>query len=92
MTGKVTARFKDVSLDTLLGMVCSPPFQRLGLDSRINGLAIANWTNGVAENVSVGAASQPDPSRAGFARGSSRRRHGGCNLYPTRRRRRPAQA
>jgi translocation and assembly module TamB len=54
MTGKVTARFKNVSLDTILGMVCSPPFQRLGLDSRINGLAIANWTNGVAENVSVG--------------------------------------
>ncbi len=55
MTGKVTARFKNVSLDTILGMVCSPPFQRLGLDSRVNGLAIANWTNGVAENVSVGA-------------------------------------
>ncbi len=56
MTGKVTARFKSVSLDTILGMVCSPPFQRLGLDSRVNGLAVANWTNGVAENVSVGAA------------------------------------
>ncbi len=56
MNGKVTARFKDVSLDTLLNMVCKPPFQRLGLDSRINGLATANWTNGVASNVSVGAA------------------------------------
>ena len=56
MNGKVTAHFKNVSLDTILGMVCSPPFQRLGLDSRVNGLAVANWTDGVAENVSVGAA------------------------------------
>jgi translocation and assembly module TamB len=55
MIGKVTARFENVSLDTILGMVCSPPFQRVGLDTRVNGLAIANWTNGLAENVSVGA-------------------------------------
>jgi translocation and assembly module TamB len=56
MNGKVTARFKDVSLDTLLGMVCSPPFQRLGLDTRINGPATANWNNGVSRTVVVGAA------------------------------------
>jgi translocation and assembly module TamB len=56
MTGKVTARFKDVSMDTLLGMVCKPPFQRLGLDTRINGLATANWTDGLPRNVAVGAA------------------------------------
>ena len=56
MNGKVTARFKDVSMDTLLGMVCKPPFQRLGLDTRINGPATANWTNGVSQTVVVGAA------------------------------------
>ena len=56
MTGKVTARFKDVSMDTLLGMLCKPPYQRLGLDTRINGPATANWTNGVSRTVVVGAA------------------------------------
>jgi translocation and assembly module TamB len=61
MNGKVTARFKDVSLDTLLGMVSKPPFQRLGLDTRINGLATANWTNGVSRTVVVGAALNLNP-------------------------------
>jgi translocation and assembly module TamB len=56
MNGKATARFKDVSLDTILDMVSHPPFQRLGLDTRINGLAIANWTKGVARTVAVDAA------------------------------------
>ncbi len=53
MTGKVTARLTDVALDTILEMVCKPSFQRVGLDTRINGLATANWTNGVARNVAV---------------------------------------
>jgi translocation and assembly module TamB len=61
MNGKVTARFTGVSLDTLLDMVCRPPFQRLGLDTRINGLATANWTNGVSRTVVVGAALNLNP-------------------------------
>jgi translocation and assembly module TamB len=43
-------------MDTLLGMVCRPPFQRIGLDTRISGPATANWTNGVSRTVVVGAA------------------------------------
>ena len=43
VNGKVTAQFKDVALDTLLDMVGQPPFQRLGLDARISGLATAGW-------------------------------------------------
>jgi translocation and assembly module TamB len=30
INGKVTAQFKDVTLDTILDMVSQPPFQRLG--------------------------------------------------------------
>lgn len=53
--GKVTANFKDVSLDTILSMVSQPPFQRLGLDARVNGPAIATWIKGDANTVSVAA-------------------------------------
>ena len=56
MNGKVTAQFKNVSLDAILDMVSHPPFQRLGLDTRINGLAIANWSQGVSRTVAVDAA------------------------------------
>jgi translocation and assembly module TamB len=55
VNGKVTARFRDVSLDTLLAMVGQPPFQRLGLDTRIDGPATANWSNGDTQTVVVGA-------------------------------------
>jgi len=55
VNGKVTARFKDVSLDTLLDMVGQPPFQRLGLDTRIDGPATAAWSNGDTETVAVDA-------------------------------------
>jgi translocation and assembly module TamB len=55
VNGKVTARFKDVSLDTLLDMVGAPPFQRLGLDTRIDGPATATWSNGDTRTVVVGA-------------------------------------
>ena len=61
VNGKVTARFKDVSLDTLLDMVGQPPFQRLGLDTRIDGQAIATWSNGDARTVAVAATLSLDP-------------------------------
>ena len=53
--GKVTANFKGVSLDTILDMVSEPPFQRLGLDTRLNGTAIATWTKGDDRTVAVDA-------------------------------------
>ena len=55
VNGKVTAQFKDVALDTLLEMVCDPPFQHLGFDARLNGPANALWINGDVRTLSVDA-------------------------------------
>jgi translocation and assembly module TamB len=51
--GKVTANFKNVSLDTILDMVSQPPFQRLGIASVLNGTATATWVKGDANTVAV---------------------------------------
>ena len=70
VNGKVTAQFKDVSLDTILDMVSRPPFQRLGIGALINGRATALWTNGDTKSVAVTAAlnlSPPAPPPAGEA-------------------------
>jgi translocation and assembly module TamB len=53
MNGKVTARLNDVALDTILDMVSQRPFQRLGLDTRLNGLTTAAWSNGDVNTVVV---------------------------------------
>ena len=53
VNGKVTAEFKDVALDTLLEMLCDPPFQHLGFDTRVNGPAGALWINGDNRTLSV---------------------------------------
>jgi translocation and assembly module TamB len=55
VNGKVTAQFKDVALDTLLEMLCDPPFQHLGFDARINGPVNALWINGDNHTLSVSA-------------------------------------
>jgi translocation and assembly module TamB len=55
VNGKVTAEFKGVALDTILDMVSEPPFQRLGLDTWLNGTAVATWTKGDAKTVTVAA-------------------------------------
>jgi translocation and assembly module TamB len=55
VNGKVTAQFKDVALDTILEIVCDPPFQHLGLDARVNGSANSVWVNGDYRTVSVAA-------------------------------------
>jgi translocation and assembly module TamB len=55
VNGKVTAQFKDVALDSILEMVCDPPFQHLGLDARVTGPANAVWINGDNRTVSVSA-------------------------------------
>jgi translocation and assembly module TamB len=55
VNGKVTAQFKGVALDTVLEMVCDPPFQHLGFDARVNGLANALWIKGDKNTLSVNA-------------------------------------
>ena len=70
VNGKVTAEFHDVSLDTLLDMVGQPPFQRLGLDTRISGTANAHWVKGDQQTVVADAAltlSAPAQALAGEA-------------------------
>jgi translocation and assembly module TamB len=53
--GKVNAHFKDVSLDTILDLVSLPPYKRLGIDTRVNGLSTAVWNNGDVRTLSVSA-------------------------------------
>ncbi len=53
VNGKVTSTFKDVALDTLLEMLCDPPFQHLGVDARVSGPASALWINGDQNTLSV---------------------------------------
>jgi translocation and assembly module TamB len=53
MNGKVTAEFKDVSLDTILEMVSPPPYQRIGISALINGPATATWSKGENDSVAV---------------------------------------
>lgn len=71
MNGKVTANFKDVSLDTILDMVSVPPFQRLGIASLVDGPAIATWSNGdtntvtVATNLNLRPSSSPQAGEVG---------------------------
>jgi translocation and assembly module TamB len=55
VNGKVAAQFKNVALDTILEMVCDPPFQHLGFDARVSGPANALWINGDNRTLSVGA-------------------------------------
>jgi translocation and assembly module TamB len=51
--GKVIANLRDVTLDALLSMVSEPPFQRLGMNARLNGLSTAAWTNGDVNTLAV---------------------------------------
>jgi translocation and assembly module TamB len=46
VNGKVSARFKDLPLDTVLQIVSPAPFDRLGLASLLTGTAEANWVKG----------------------------------------------
>ena len=59
----MTANFKDVALDTLLDMVSPAPYRRLGFDARLNGPAVAVWTHGDGNTVSVDAQFGLSPSR-----------------------------
>ena len=65
INGRVNATFKSVALDTILDMVASPPFQRLGIDTRLNGPATATWINGDNHTLAVSASFELDsPSQA----------------------------
>ena len=57
--------FKDVSLDTLMDMVGQPPFQRFGLDTRLNGTADANWVKGDQQTLTVATKVSLNPSALG---------------------------
>jgi translocation and assembly module TamB len=67
VNGKVTAQLKDVTVDTILDMVSLPPFQRLGLDARLNGPATATWTDGDNRTLAVGATLSLSPSKQSIA-------------------------
>ncbi len=60
--GKVSAMLRNVSLDTLLDMVGSAPYQRLGIDARVNGPANAVWVKGDNRTLSVVATLNLSPS------------------------------
>jgi len=62
VNGKVTAELKDVSLDTVLDIVGVPPFQRLGLDARLNGPSTATWSKGNPASTVVSATLALDPT------------------------------
>jgi translocation and assembly module TamB len=51
--GKVNARVHNVTLDTILDIVSLPPFQRLGLDARLNGTSTGVWSNGDVNTLTV---------------------------------------
>ncbi len=52
-TARVTALFRDVTVDEVMDIVGQGPFQRLGLGARLNGPATATWTNGDTRTLAV---------------------------------------
>ena len=65
MNGRVEARLKNVALDTLLDMVASAPYNRLGFDSLLNGSTLALWSRGDVNTLSVEAKLGLSPSARG---------------------------
>lgn len=60
--GQVDALFQNVSLDSILDMVSQPPFQRLGLNTLVNGPAKATWSNGDTNSITVDASLRLSPT------------------------------
>jgi len=63
VNGKATANFHEVPLDTVLDLVAASPYRRWGLNTFVNGPAEANWSYGVASNLSVTALLGLSPSQ-----------------------------
>ncbi|HXS76712.1 MAG TPA: translocation/assembly module TamB domain-containing protein [Terracidiphilus sp.] len=87
--GKVHAYFRNVSLDTVLDLVSSPPFQRLGLNALLNGPSTAEWNNGdvntlaISTNFKLVPSSKPAPGEApasGAVEGTYLQRTGAVDL------------
>jgi translocation and assembly module TamB len=53
--GTVNAVFKGVALDTVLDLVSLPPYQRLGIDARVDGPSAATWSDGDVRTLTVSA-------------------------------------
>ena len=53
VNGRIHAELQNVSLDTILSIVGQQPFQRLGIDTLLNGPADANWNHGDVDTVKV---------------------------------------
>jgi translocation and assembly module TamB len=62
VNGKVTAQFRNVTVDTILDMVGEAPYQRLGLDGLLNGPANATWVKGDVNTLSVTSTLNVTPS------------------------------
>lgn len=62
VNGKISTRFEEVSIDTVLDIVGQAPFKRLGLDTRLNGPATATWVNGEVNTLGVAAQFNLAPS------------------------------
>jgi translocation and assembly module TamB len=60
--GQVKAYFRNVALDAVLDIVSQPPFQRLGMDARLNGPTTAAWSNGDVDTLAVTANLHMSPS------------------------------
>jgi translocation and assembly module TamB len=51
--GKITTTLESVRMDTLLDIVGRRPFNRLGVDTSLNGSATAEWVNGDVKTLNV---------------------------------------
>ena len=90
VNGRVAASFKDISLDTTLDMVGRGPFEHLGLNALLNGLAEATWINGdnrtltVAAKLSLAPSAQPVPGEVpatGLVDATYTQRDGSVDLH-----------
>lgn len=62
VNGTVNAQFRNVTLDTVLDIVSQPPFQRLGVDTLLNGPARAVWVHGDVNTLTVTSTLNMSPS------------------------------
>ena len=53
--GKIASKFENVALDTILDIVGQAPFNRLGIDTVLNGPATADWIDGDVNTLKVDA-------------------------------------